>query len=190
VERFASTIAEAASRQGSLGVMNDKMRHLGSRSLSALLVGMLLLAGCGKPAYPPPSGYVDACYGGEGNDEHKKVHTEFVMRIQATEQEWPALTARLKDFGATQKLAVFDTSMKLDWVHMVEVSLCSPAGLFVWADNRLYSDPMPNQDPNHVLVLVSHYSDAYDWRPIAEGLAAAFKDWPEPVATKYGNIPP
>jgi hypothetical protein len=63
---------------------------------------------------------------------------------------------------------------------MIEVSLCSRKGLFIWADNRLYADPMPNQDPNHVLILVSRYSDQYDWKPMATGLTEAFKDWPGP----------
>lgn len=112
------------------------------------------------------------------------------MRVPATEQEWPILATRLRKFGTEHDLAVFDTSMKLNWVHMVEVSLCSPKGLFIWANNRLYTEPMPNQDPNHVLILVSRYSDHYEWRPMAEGLIEAFKDWPRPVVTRYGNIAP
>ena len=97
----------------------------------------------------------------------------------------------MKKFGTEHHLAVFDTSMRLNWIHMVEVSLCSPKGLFVWADNRLYSDPMPSQDANHVLILVNHYTRDYDWKPIAAGLTEAFKDWPEPVVARYGNkLPP
>jgi hypothetical protein len=117
----------------------------------ATAIFFLVLIGSGRPEYPPPPGYVDACYGGQPSDDRPTARTEFVVRIQATEQQWPSLSDRLKKFGAEHGLAVFYTSMKLDWVHMVEVSLCSPEGLFVWADNRLYSDPMPNQDPNHVL---------------------------------------
>jgi hypothetical protein len=151
---------------------------------------LLLLVSCGKPQYPAPPGYADACYGGLHADNPKIFKTEFVMRIAATEQEWPSLANRLKKFGVDHNLSVFDTSMKLNWVHMVEVSLCSPEGLFVWADNRLYSDPMPNEDAKHVLVLVSRYTDRYDWKLIAVGLVDAFKDWPEPISTSYGNMPP
>jgi len=150
----------------------------------------LSLIGCGGPQFPPPAGYVDACYGGYHNDNQPTATTEFIMRVSATEQQWPSLSARLKKFGAEHSLAIFDTSMRLDWVHMVEVSLCSPKGLFIWADNRLYADPMPNQDPNHVLILVNRYADHYDWKPMVKGLTEAFKDWPGAVVTRYGNKPP
>jgi hypothetical protein len=49
---------------------------------------------------------------------------------------------------------------------------------------------MPNQDANHVLILVNRYADVYNWKPMAEGLTEAFKDWPGTVETRYGNIPP
>jgi hypothetical protein len=54
--------------------------------------------------------------------------TEFIMRVSATEQQWPNLSAKLRKFGAEYGLAVFDTSMRLDWVHMIEVSLCGYLG--------------------------------------------------------------
>ena len=49
---------------------------------------------------------------------------------------------------------------------------------------------MPDQDANHVLILVNRHSDQYDWKPMAEGLTEVFKDWPGVVASRYGNIPP
>lgn len=88
----------------------------------------LSLTGCGQQRFPPPTGYVDACYGGDRRDRRQTATTEFVMRVTATEQQWPVLAAKLKKFGTEQGLAVFDTSMRLDWIHMVEVSLCSPRG--------------------------------------------------------------
>jgi hypothetical protein len=35
---------------------------------------------------------------------------------------------------------------------------------------------------------VNRYSDHCNWKPIAEGLTNAFKDWPELVVTRYGNM--
>jgi hypothetical protein len=163
------------------------MTHMHSIVTTAFFLSLI---GCGGPKFPPPAGYVDACYGGYHSDNRQTATTEFVMRVQASEQQWPDLAARLKKFGTEHSLAVFDTSMKLDWVHMVEVSLCSQKGLFIWADNRLYTDPMPDQDANHVLILVNRHSDQYDWKPMAEGLTEVFKDWPGVVASRYGNIPP
>jgi hypothetical protein len=102
----------------------------------------LSLICCGGPQFPPPAGYVDACYGGYHSDNRQTATTEFIMRVPATEQQWPSLSDRLKKFGAEHNLVVFDTSMRLDWVHMVEVSLCSPKGLSIWAGCYYADDPI------------------------------------------------
>jgi hypothetical protein len=112
------------------------------------------------------------------------------MRVEASEQQWPQLAEKLMAFGARHSLETFNTSKSPVGLHMFEVSLCSRKGLFIWADNRLWADPMPNQDPLHVLVLLNRYGDGYDWRPVAKDLQEAFKDWPGTVESKYGNVLP
>ena len=101
------------------------MTHMHSIVTTAFFLSLL---GCGGPKFPPPAGYVDACYGGYHNDNRQTATTEFIMRVPATEQQWSSLSARLKKFGTEHSLAVFDTSMKLDWVHMVEEPL-QPEGV-------------------------------------------------------------
>ena len=49
---------------------------------------------------------------------------------------------------------------------------------------------MLNEDAKHVLILVNRYADHYDWKPMAQGLTEAFRDWQGTVVTRYGNVPP
>ena len=144
--------------------------------------------GACQPAYPPPPGYVEACYGPDYGKRLTGPPASFTMRMAATEQQWPALSAKLKAFGAAHDLEVFDTSMNPEGLRMFEVSLCSAKGLFVWADKRLW-EGMPDRDPDHIQILLFAYRGTYDWRKIAADLESSFHDWPGTVETAYPESP-
>jgi hypothetical protein len=155
------------------------------RASTVALVVTCLCNACGA-GYPPPDGYVEACYGGDFranlmNGEPRK----FEMRVAAEESKWPELRERLVAVAAAHGLETFDTSMASPGLRMFEVSLCSRKGLWVYADKRIWEKGPPDREPGIVVILVSQYKTTYEWQPIASALTAAFEDWPGKAEGKY-----
>jgi hypothetical protein len=158
-----------------------------SLRVSAVVVALLatcLCNACGA-GYPPPEGYVEACYGGDFranlmNGEPRK----FEMRVAAEESTWPELRSRLVAVAVAHELEVFDTSMAPQGLRMFEVSLCSSKGLWVYADRRIWERGPPEHEPGMVVIVLRQYKTTYDWRPVAAALEASLGDWPgKPVGT-------
>ena len=148
-------------------------------------VALLALVGGCRPEYPPPPGYVDACYGGNGPATPNGVQPKLIVWVHADEPLWPQLDQRLKSFGAIHDLEYFDTAVKSPGLHMLSVSLCTSKGLWIYADKRIWDggprDPFPHQVP----ILFTVYSEHYDWQPVATALEQSFADWPEQVRSEW-----
>ena len=155
------------------------------RAVVVALTATYLCNACGA-GYPPPDGYVEACYGGDFranlmNGEPRK----FEMRVAAEESRWPELRNRLVAVAAAYKLEVFDTSMAPPGLRLFEVSLCSPKGLWVYADRRIWEKGPPEHEPGMVVIVLNQYKTTYDWQPVASALEASFEDCPGKVEGTY-----
>jgi hypothetical protein len=158
-------------------------RHLFGKVAASISLCALTACGAG---YPPPDGYIDACYGGDFRAKIMGAGTlQFTMRIAATESQWPELASKLGVVGRAHGLQVFDTSMTPAGLRIFEVSLCTPRGLWVYADKRIWAQGPPDHDPDHVSVILYQYDAAYDWEPVAAALLNEFKDWPGNIKSEY-----
>ena len=133
--------------------------------------------GC-SPEYPPPAGYIEACYGGDFSKYLNGARPKFSMLVHVTQLQWPLLAQKFKDFGQRHNLQYFDTSVRAQGLQMLNVHLCSPAGLWLYADKRLWDagpkDPKPDEMPIHLF----QYRESYDWKSIATALERDMRDWP------------
>jgi hypothetical protein len=82
--------------------------YMNSRYAFFLLVG--LINACG-PKYPPPPGFVDACYGGNFSKRLAGATPKLYLRIHASPKTWAELAKRFAAFGALHDLRYFDTSV-------------------------------------------------------------------------------
>jgi len=186
----ASSFSAARARRStsSLGAMEM------SRSAS-YLIGMSLALGlcaCG-PAYPPPAGFVEACYGGNFAKKLDGAAPKFTMHIRALQSQWPQLAQRFKAFGELHKLEFFDTSVNEPGLRMINVHLCSPSGLWLFADKRIWDGGVKDSKPDEVPIYLFQYAENYDWKTIATEFERSMSDWPEaapvqgPVGSRNGS---
>jgi hypothetical protein len=160
---------------------NVKCVHVFVNVIVIMLVGVLTAC---EAAYPPSSGYVEECLGGDLQHKLNGAAPQFQMRVAATEQQWPDLLTKLEVFGSIHKLSVFNTSKSPEGLRMFEVSLCTSKGLWLYAEKQNWAQG-PDRDPNHVLILLFIHNPAYDWQRIAADLERSFHDWPGAVQSKY-----
>src|SRR5580704_15744984 len=136
------------------------------------------LVGC-SPEYPPPAGYIDACYGGNFAKYLNGARPKFSLRIEASQQKWPMLAQRFQDFGKQHNLQYFDTSVtNLQGLHMLNVHLCSPDGLWLYADKRLWDSGPRDPKPSEMPIFLFQYKETYDWKAVAADFAMYMRDWP------------
>ena len=151
----------------------------------ATFTSLILLSACGA-GYPPPDGFVDACYGGDFRTRLVDGGTlQFKMIIPATEGQWPELAAKLGEVAKANDLQVFDTSIARSGIRTFEVSLCTPKGLWVYADKRIWTEGTPDRDPAHVPITLTQYEATYEWKPVAAALLNEFKEWPGGIRSEY-----
>jgi hypothetical protein len=94
-------------------------------SLARCIAGALVaayLTGC-SPDFPPPAGYVEACYGGDFPKHLNGARPKLSLLVEATQPQWPQLAQKFKDFGERHNLQYFDTSVKAQGLHMLNVHL-------------------------------------------------------------------
>jgi hypothetical protein len=138
------------------------------------------LIGC-SPEYPPPAGYVEACYGGDFSKHLSGARPKLSMLVEATQPQWPQLAQKLKAFGLRHNLQYFDTSVKAQGLHMLNVHLCTPAGLWLYADKRLWDSGPKDPKPDEMPILLFQYRETYEWKTIATALEKDMGDWPGKV---------
>lgn len=146
----------------------------------------VFLCSCG-PQHPPPAGFVDACYGGDSAKNLNGATPKFTMTIQAREDQWPLLAQRFQEFGAAHNLQYFDTSVKAPGLHMLNVHLCTPKGLWLSADKRVWDGGPKDVEPNQMPVYLYRYGDYLDWEGIARDLEESFRDWPGTVESHWSE---
>ncbi len=67
-------------------------------------------------------------------------------------KDWPEIARRFQQLGQQQGLRYFDTTVHAGGLRMLNVHLCSPQGLWLYADKRLWNaspDPAPDEMPIH-----------------------------------------
>jgi len=103
-----------------------------------------------------------------------------------TESQWPVLAESLKRFGIEQNLEFFDTSLKLDYAHVLGLSVCSPKGLQIHASDDVWkADPRADGDPDHTTVFLYAFKN-FDSRAIGEALVVLLESR-HPGATVQRN---
>jgi hypothetical protein len=136
------------------------------------------LWGC-SPQYPPPAGFVDACYGGDFSDKLNGATPKFTMQIHASPGDWPKVAQRFEAFASVHDLKFFDTSVTdVVGLRMFTVHLCSPKGLLLSADKRLWENGPKDDAPNILPITLYVYDPSFDWLTAAQQFEQAFSDWP------------
>ena len=151
------------------------------------MASTVVLCSCGPqgPRYPPPPGYVDACYGGDSAKNLNGATPKFMMKIEAREEQWPQVAQRFKSFGAAHNLQYFDTSVSMPGLHMLNVHLCTSKGLWLSADKRLWDGGAKDPNPNEMPIYLYRYGDKVDWEAIATDFEKSFGDWPGTVESQW-----
>jgi hypothetical protein len=137
-----------------------------------LLLAASSMPGCGQPTHPPPQGFVESCYGGDFKKYLNGKGPRISIRIPMTESEWPDLAESLRQFSVEQNLDFFDTTLRLDYAHVLGLSVCSPKGLQVHASDDVWkSDPKADGDPGYTTVFLYTYKN-FDASAIGNALVA------------------
>jgi hypothetical protein len=152
---------------------------MNSRCAFFLLVG--LLNAC-SPKYPPPPGFVDACYGGNFSKRLAGATPMLYLRIQASPKTWPELAQRFAAFGALHDLRYFDTSISEPGLRMLNIHLCSAKGVWLSADKRIWADGPIDPHPDEMPITLYTYRD-YDGQMLASECRQFLSDWPGGVNT-------
>jgi len=148
------------------------------RKLQFILCLCVALVSSCKPSYPPPPGFVEACYGGDVSKTLDGATPRFRMQLPASPDQWSDIARRFQDFGASHELKYFDTSVSdIDGLKMINVHLCSAKGIWLSADKRLWSG-RSEPSPNVVPIDLYQYDTEMDWVLIAAELEKSFQDWP------------
>ena len=143
------------------------------------------LWGC-TPQYPPPAGFVDACYGGDFKEKLDGATPKFTMQIRATPADWPKVAQRFESFGSSHGLSYFDTSVTdVSGLRMLNVHLCSPKGLWLFADKRLWENGPRDNAPDEMPIFLYVYDSSLDWAKIAHQFEQSFNDWPGDVKSEW-----
>jgi hypothetical protein len=148
-----------------------------SRRLPPLIaITAVLLAACG-PAHSPPAGFEAACYGGDYKKHLNGAQRLRLMVVQAKEADWPELARDMTAAGKALGLQTFDVSTHEDFIHTIEVHLCSSQGLEMFADQRRWlgehaEAPNANRNFNEVPIAVYTYTTSphYDWKRASDEL--------------------
>jgi hypothetical protein len=158
------------------------MSSLGRCCLASLIA--FSFCAC-SPKYPPPPGFVNACYGGDARRLDGET-PKFTMQIRATQAEWPKVADRFKAFGLTHNLSYFDTSVTdLVGLRMINIHLCSPKGIWLSADKRLWENGPKDLDPNLLPISLYIYDATADWRTVAQQFQESFRDWPGGLKSQW-----
>ena len=138
------------------------------------LASALLMVGCGS-AHPPPEGYAASCYGGDFKKYHDGNIPRVSIRIAISESEWPDLAESLRQFASHQDLDFFDTTLNLNHVHALGLSVCSPEGVFIDAHEQIWkSNPQSDHDPNHTTISLYSFK-RLDTTAVEESLVSHLK---------------
>jgi hypothetical protein len=144
--------------------------------LPPLIAGLFALAACG-PAHPPPPGFAAACYGGDYKKHMNGAQRLRLMVVQASEADWPELARDMIAAGKALGLETFDVSTHEDFIHTIEVHLCSPQGLEMFADQRRWIGEQAEASNAHrnfseVPIAVYTYTTSphYDWKRTSDEL--------------------
>jgi hypothetical protein len=154
------------------------------RSVSA--VGLLALMVACKPAYPPPPGFEEACYGGDFRKHLDRQVPVLTVRIKANEQQWTALSNHLRAFAGGQRLSFFDTTLYLEHVHALGLSVCSSDGVDISVNEQHWKQGYFKDkfDPNHVNIRFYRYKD-YKWHSLGDDLVKHLQQWDPDAAVQY-----
>ena len=150
------------------------------RKAWSICVVSLVLAGCG-PVNPPPPGYVEACYGGDFRANIEGTRASQFIIVEAKESDWPRLAQDLSAAGQKLGLEVFNTSAHFDHVRTIEVHLCSKDGIWISADQRIWTGKnaeAANAGKNfgEVPIRVNPYKPDYDWTRVSTELVRMLAD--------------
>jgi hypothetical protein len=141
------------------------------------------ILGCGQPAHPPPEGYVESCYGGDFKKYHDGNGPRLSIRFPLTESQWPDLSESLRQFSAQQHLDFFDTGLRLDYAHVLELSVCSANGVLIYAADDVWKGK-PDFDPGYTTVVLYTFKN-YDARAIGDALVVHLQNgFPDATARR------
>ncbi len=143
---------------------------------------LLLLAACGS-GEPAPAGYVDACYGGNFSKALAGRTAFLTADVDIPESDWPKLATLMNKAAANGGVSYFNDTRHNEGLSMILVSLCSPDGLFLMADKRVWKDSEKVLFPDSpVLITAYAYKNEATWLPFAGNLIETLKrEWPDRV---------
>ena len=163
--------------------MSARYLHHASYAIRSIIAlsGCLSLGCTPEPAYPPPAGWVESCYGGSFRRSLDRSTPHIVVTLAIERAQWPQLHEDLEALGQRLGLDVFDSSLYLDHVEVFGMGLCSARGLFLHADGRDWLQGAFVGTYSGVRVsLHTHHNSGFEWQPVAEALVDLIqREWPD-----------
>ena len=135
-----------------------------------MFLSFVMIVGCAQPFDRTPKGYVEACYGGSENWKRNWVCSErrLEAKLSIGKESWQRIGEFATKFSSARKLEFFDTSeSNPGYGQFINLSVCSPEGLFINFDQRLYERSESNKQDNRLRITISTYKHTYDWSRVA-----------------------
>ena len=139
----------------------------------------LSLASCSGSSTAPP-GYVEACYGGDFGKTLVGQAPIFSAQLNISESQWPRLTQILLELSNRRGLQFFNDTRNGPDLRMINISLCSRDGLFMYADRRIFLDQNGHAFmDNPLTVAIFAYKDRDAWTAFSREVKSTLDaEWP------------
>ncbi len=145
--------------------------------LSALVLA--IFASACSPSYPPPEGFVDACYGGDWQENMVGLSPVYSADLNITDENAVDFRKVFADVADGFPVEHFDVGDKFGGVRPIDIDICSENGLFISAIKLGHST-----GTEEVMIDVFVYKPDYEWQPIVESIESAINArWPDQLDT-------
>lgn len=146
------------------------------RILSSILI-IFAISGC-EPAYPPPEGYVESCYGGDFGEKLAGAKPELLIFLELDVEHWPKLREQLEKIAKENNVRFFFDDREYGGLTMFNASLCSEDGLFMNVDKRIWSSSNASNLP--MMLTVYTYKNKSAWISFTEKVKLSMEaNWKE-----------
>ncbi|HAT41300.1 MAG TPA: hypothetical protein DCS87_06175 [Rheinheimera sp.] len=146
------------------------------RILSFILI-LFTISGC-EPAYPPPEGYVDSCYGGDFGEKLAGSKPELLITLELGVEHWPKLKGQLEKIAKENNVRFFFDEREYDGLTMFNASLCSEDGLYMNVDKRIWANSDVSNSP--MMLTIYTYKNQSEWVTFIENVKSSMeRNWKE-----------
>lgn len=159
-----------------------------ARAIFSALFLMALIS-C-EPQYPPPEGYVDSCYGGDFAKNIAGIKPELTITMEVGIEHWPRLKIELERLAARSNVDFFYDDRDYGGLTMFNASLCSPKGLYMNVDKRIWESQKASKLPKLPMMMTVYvYRDKDTWSTFLSNVESEIeKNWNNFLVDYEGDV--